>query len=137
MLVRREVFAAIGLLRSDYFFGFEDLDFCCRARGQRLLTACAGAAYVLHEGSRSIGQRSATRAYFATRNHLLLASRFPEGGSRLGRGLRLAHVLALNVAHTIGAADIPTVRGLAASVLGARDFVLGRFGAAPQRVVER
>jgi len=68
------------------------------------------------------------RAYFATRNHLLLASRFPAGGSRLGRGLRLANVLALNLAHTIGAADIPTVRGLAASVRGARDFVAGRLG---------
>jgi len=126
MLIRREVFTAIGLLASDYFFGFEDLDFCCRARAKRFLTACAGSAYVLHEGSRSIGRRSAMRAYFATRNHLLLASRFPAGGSRLGRGLRLANVLALNVAHTIGAADIPTVRGLAASARGARDFVTGR-----------
>jgi GT2 family glycosyltransferase len=137
MLIRREVFAAIGLLRSDYFFGFEDLDFCCRARAQQFLTACTGAAYVLHEGSRSIGTHSALRAYFATRNHLLLASRFPEGGSRFGRALRLANVLALNVAHTIGATDIPTVSGLAAAVRGARDFVAGRLGGGPQRVVDR
>src|SRR5262249_39078733 len=59
MLVRREVFAAIGLLRSEYYFGFEDLDFCCRARDSGWLSACAGSTFVLHEGSRSIGRRSA------------------------------------------------------------------------------
>ena len=35
MLVRREVFAAIGLLDEDYFFGFEDSDFSPRAHAGR------------------------------------------------------------------------------------------------------
>jgi GT2 family glycosyltransferase len=128
MLVRRDVFEAVGLLRSEYFFGFEDLDFCCRAREHGFLIACAGKTFVLHEGGRSIGPRSASRAYFATRNHLLLAKRFPGGGSALARGVRLARVLALNLAHAIRARDIPTLRGLVASLRGARDFALGRFG---------
>jgi GT2 family glycosyltransferase len=128
MLVRREVFEAVGLLRSEYFFGFEDLDFCCRAREQRFLIACAGTSFVLHEGSRSIGPRSAMRAYFSTRNHLLLADRFPAGRSGLARLVRLTRVLALNLAHAMTARDIPTVRGLSASLRGAKDFALGRFG---------
>ncbi len=32
MLVRREVFETIGLLPDDYFFSFEDIEFCQRAR---------------------------------------------------------------------------------------------------------
>ena len=32
MLIAREVFAAAGLFVEDYFFSFEDLDFCLRAR---------------------------------------------------------------------------------------------------------
>jgi GT2 family glycosyltransferase len=32
MLVKREVFETIGLLDERYFFGFEDLDFCLRAK---------------------------------------------------------------------------------------------------------
>jgi GT2 family glycosyltransferase len=130
MLVRREVFEAVGLLRGEYFFGFEDVDFCCRARAQGFLTACAGSTFVLHEGHRTIGRRAAARAYFATRNHLLLASRFPPDGSRLARRLRLANVLALNVAHVLTARDIPTVKGLAASIQGAKDFARGRLGPA-------
>jgi GT2 family glycosyltransferase len=128
MLVRRDVFETVGPLRSEYFFGFEDLDFCCRARGHKFLIACAGDAFVVHEGSRSIGPRSAMRAYFATRNHLLLAGRFPPDGSQLARRARLAIVLGLNLVHVIAARDIPTMRGLAAAVRGAKDFALGRFG---------
>lgn len=130
MLVRREVFEAIGLLRSEYFFGFEDLDFCCQARERGFLVACAGATFVLHEGGRSIGPRAALRAYFATRNHLLLADRFPAGRSGLTRLVRLGGVFALNLAHVLRTREIPTLRGLAASVRGAKDFVSGRFGSA-------
>ena len=34
MLVKREVFEAIGLLDEDYFFSFEDLDFCLEKFGK-------------------------------------------------------------------------------------------------------
>jgi GT2 family glycosyltransferase len=128
MLIRREVLEAVGPLRNEYFFGFEDLDFCCRARRLGFLIACVGSASVLHEGSRSIGRRSPQRAYLATRNHLLLASRFPPGSSRLRRTARLMYVLFLNLAHVLTAPDIPLVSGMLASARGTRDFVRGRFG---------
>jgi N-acetylglucosaminyl-diphospho-decaprenol L-rhamnosyltransferase len=31
LLIRRAVFDAIGLLDEEYFFSFEDLDFCLKA----------------------------------------------------------------------------------------------------------
>ena len=128
MIIRREVLQAVGPLRSDFFFGFEEIDFCVRARNFGFLSACVGSASVLHEGSRSIGRRSPQRAYFATRNHLLLASRFPADSSRLSRAARLVYVLALNLAHVLTASEIPVVGGMLAWARGASDFVRGRFG---------
>jgi GT2 family glycosyltransferase len=132
MLIRREVFESVGVLRDEYFFGFEDLDFCCRARERGWLSACAGTTFVLHGGHGSIGRRASARAYFATRNHLLVASRFPSADSRVRRIARLAHVVALNLAHSVRARDIPPTGGLMATVLGVRDFLRGKTGDAGQ-----
>lgn len=128
MLVRREVFGAAGLLSEEYFFGFEDVEFCLRAREHGFLSACSGRAFVLHEGQRSIGRRSSQRTYFATRNHLLLASRYPGGSSRLARTGRLVTVTGLNLARALAAADVPRLAAVRGCVAGAWDFVAGRFG---------
>jgi GT2 family glycosyltransferase len=122
MMVRRDVFEMCGLLSEDYSFGFEDIDLCLRARQQGLATVCCRSAFVLHEGQRSIGRRSSSRAYFATRNHLLLASRYPEGDSTLHRRFRLARVLAFNLAHAITGGEMPRMAALGRCLAGARDF---------------
>jgi len=129
MLVRREVFDAVGLLQEDYYFGFEDLDFCLRARQRAFGTVCCGSAFVLHEGHRSIGRRSARRAYYATRNHLLLAARHPPGSTRWQRRVRLMRVLALNVAYAAKGEEVPRLRGMYNALAGAADFMRGRMGA--------
>ena len=51
MLVRREVFEAIGLFAEEYFFGLEDLDFCLRARRAGWPSACVSAAVVRRRGA--------------------------------------------------------------------------------------
>ena len=63
MLVKRAVFERIGLLAEDYFFSFEDLDFCLKAREAGYHTKLAGDATAYHEGSRSIGAGSSRRLY--------------------------------------------------------------------------
>lgn len=128
MLVRRDVFETVGLFAEDYFFGFEDVDFCLRARARGFLTGCVGSTFVLHEGHRTVGRRSDRRIYFAMRNHLLLASRFPSEASRLRRGVRLARVAALNVAHAVTGGDVSIVPALGACVRGGIDYCAGRFG---------
>jgi len=128
MMVRREVFDAIGPLREDYYFGFEDLDFCLRARQRGFNTVCCGSAFVLHEGQRSIGRQSTERAYYATRNHLLLAARHPPGSTSLQRGMRLTRVLALNLAHASRGEEMPRLRGLGSCLAGAWDYVQGKTG---------
>lgn len=128
MLVRREVFEAVGRLEADYYFGFEDLDFCLRARQRGFNTACCGSAFVLHEGHRSIGRQSARRTYYATRNHLLLAARHPLDRTRWQRRVRLMRVLALNLAYAIKGEDVPRLHGVYNALAGAMDFMRGRAG---------
>ena len=132
MMVKRDVLDAIGLLDDRFFFGFEDLDFCLRARAAGFSTVLVGDARAFHEGGRSIGRHSSRRWYFGARNHLLLASR-PVAGERTGaRAVRLSWVMALNVAHAL-TADAGFLPGrLAATFRGARDHCTGRYG--PDRV---
>jgi len=128
MLVRREVFEATGWLAEEYFFGFEDLDLCLRARAAGFLSACVESAAVLHEGSLSIGRGSALRSYFATRNHLLLASRVSAHRPLVARGILAMTVAAFNLAHVLVAAEVPRLEGLRGFAHGLRDHLAGRYG---------
>ena len=126
MLVRREVFESVGLLDEEYFFSFEDIDFCLRARNAGFLSACAHDARAYHEGGRTIGRRSSRRVYFGTRNHLRLAARV---GPRSGRPLRLGLVAGLNAAYVLTSPESTLVGGFAAFLRGMWDYASGRYGA--------
>ena len=125
MLIRRAVFERAGLLDEDYFFSFEDLEFCLRARRAGFLTACVHDARAYHEGGRTIGRRSARRVYFATRNHLRLAA---ATGAAAGRPLRTAIVLGLNAAYVLVSPEAPLAGGASALVRGAWHHFTGRYG---------
>jgi len=100
MLVRREVFTAIGGFTEDYFFGFEDLDFCFRAASAGFSTLVVADARVWHEGHASIGRGSPRLLYFAARNHLrFLARQAPR--PRLHAAMRGGVVLLLNLAYAL------------------------------------
>jgi GT2 family glycosyltransferase/glycosyltransferase involved in cell wall biosynthesis len=129
MLVRREVFHRIGLLDEDYFFSFEDLDFCLRARRAGFSTVVARDAIAYHEGSASIGAQSARRLYFATRNHLRLAER--AGPLTAGAWARQVSIVLLNLAHAARGTDVRRAAGLRAVLEGALDHRRGRYGAGP------
>jgi GT2 family glycosyltransferase/glycosyltransferase involved in cell wall biosynthesis len=128
MLVRREVFERIGLLDEDYFFSFEDLDFCLRARRAGYPSAVIGGALAYHEGSASIGPRSPSRVYFASRNHLLLADRAAPASSRARRLFRAGCIVAFNVAYALVSRPTPVWQGVPAVARGIRDHVRGRYG---------
>jgi GT2 family glycosyltransferase len=125
------VFERVGLLAEEYFFGFEDLDFCLRAREAGFRTVCVGDAIVQHEGSVSIGRTSGRRAYFAVRNHLLLSRRVSSGAPALSRGVRAAAIVAFNFAHVLVAAEVSRMQGLPGFLRGVRDYFAGRFGPGP------
>jgi len=126
MLVRREVFDRIGLLDESYFFSFEDIDFCLRARAAGFTTACVQDARAYHEGGRTIGRRSPRRVYFGTRNHLRLATRI---GATATRPMRFALVTAFNGAYVLASPESPLLGGSAAFVRGVWHHLIGRYGA--------
>ena len=128
MLIRREVFERIGLFAEEYFFSFEDLDFCLRARSAGFRTVCVGTSVVRHQGSLSIGRQSPQRIYFAMRNHLLLASRTSDSRRWLGRASTAATIVAINLAHTLATSEVPRRAGIPALVRGIQHHLAGRYG---------
>jgi GT2 family glycosyltransferase len=128
MLIAREVFERTGEFDPDFFFSFEDVDFCLRARANGFGTIVVPAATVLHEGGRSMGSGTARRLYFGARNQLRLARR--HGGAD-GATARSLYVVALNVAHAFRATGATLPARLAAVARGTRDYSAGRFGPGP------
>jgi GT2 family glycosyltransferase len=132
MLVRRAVFDAIGILDEQFFFGFEDLEFCLRASNAGFASVVAGRAVAYHEVSGSIGSDSAARLYFAARNHLLLARRLERRPGGFAATARTAGIVMLNAAHAVRARPGALPSRLEAVARGVRDYALGRFGPGPQ-----
>ena len=129
MLIERNVFDVAGLFDEDYFFSFEDLDFCLRARRAGFATRLAIAATAYHEGARSIGTASPRRLYLAARGHLLAARRADPAASRAARLRRSTAIVLLNLAHAVRAEGGSMAVRLGAVTRGTRDYFSGRFGA--------
>ena len=130
MLIAREVFERIGLLDEAYFFSFEDLDFCLRARRAGFACVCVGDAVALHDGSRTIGRRAAARLYFASRNHLRAVAPGAPAGP-VHRRLRAAGIVGHNLLHALVTAEAPRAAGVRAVVRGAWHHARGRYGRDP------
>jgi GT2 family glycosyltransferase len=126
MLIRRSVLEQSGLLDDEYFFSFEDIDFCLRAADHGWRSICVMSAVAYHEGGRTIGRRSSRRVYFATRNHLRLQA---KAGAPSRPLLSAAAVIALNAAYVVASPEAPFFRGVAALARGAWHHARGRYGA--------
>lgn len=124
MLIRKEVFERIGLLDERFFFSFEEIDFCLRARAAGFPTRLAADAVAYHEGGKSIGPHSARRLYFAARNHLALASQHANGDGPMKRGGRSLFIAMLNLAHAVKAPGGSLGARLGATLRGIRDYLV-------------
>jgi len=127
MLVDRAVFDAIGLLDEEYFFSFEEIDFCLRAVDAGFAVGVTGDAVAYHLGGGTLEPGSAQRFYFGARNHLRLASRVgvQSGVARLAR---TCTVVALSAAHALTAPGGHRLTRLAAVARGVGDYSRGVFG---------
>jgi hypothetical protein len=127
-LLHRDLVERIGLLDDDFFFSFEDLEYCLRARRAGCTVGVAGEALALHEGGASLPESSPARLYFATRNHLLAASRGAPLARRAARAARAAAIVALNLAHALRTPAGPVATRLRAVAAGLADARAGRYG---------
>jgi len=130
MLVRRSVFEAAGLFDERYFYSFEDIEICWRARHAGWTSLLVPSALAYHEGHRSIGAASASRLYFAARNHLLLAQSVAHAAG-LSSLARATLIFLLNVAYALRVPHVPTVAALRAVISGTMDHLGGRYGPKP------
>jgi GT2 family glycosyltransferase len=132
MWISREVFEETGGFTDAFFFSFEDLDFCLRARRAGFKTLWVPQAAAVHEGSLSIGRHSADRLYYATRNHLLLAR---EHGPRpaWSQPLREGNVCLLNLAHCLRQSEVPRPAALVGWMQGIYDHWRQSYGPAPAK----
>jgi GT2 family glycosyltransferase len=129
-MIRISAFERVGPLDEGFFHGFEDADWCWRARRCGFGLAVVRGAVARHGGSRTLGAASPARLYYAARGHLRAAERMRP----LPRGLQWARrgaVVAVNAAHALRQSEVPRLKGLAAVVRGARDFARGISGPAP------
>lgn len=88
VLIRREVFEAIGLLDEDFFLYYEDMDYCLRARSAGWRLRFCPDARVLHDVSASSGglDDSPMRRYWMAQS----SGRFFR---KHGHGLRMALII--------------------------------------------
>ena len=133
MLIRKSVFEQIGDFRRALLL---------LVRGHRVLPACAprwtsqppgavGARVPRRTPSRS-ARASASRLYYAARNHLLLAQdAAPLTGLRAFA--RAAGIVLLNVAYALRAPGMPRLAALQAVARGTVDHLKGRYGNEPRQ----
>lgn len=126
MLVRRAVFESVGLLPEGYFFAFEDIAFCQRARAAGFEVRVVPGVTAYHQGGATMGTH-ADRLYYAARNHLRLGRETPAR-SAAHAALRQGAIAGYNLAHSLTADGATLGSRLAAVVEGMLDHWRGRDG---------
>lgn len=114
IIVRKDVFEKIGLLREDYFLYYEDVDFCLRARKAGFGICIDPSITVIHKPSTSVGRDSDIMQYYLARNHLLFVERFAPVGIKIRELTRTPKTLY-------------QARNKKYELLGLRDYFLRRF----------
>ena len=128
MLIIADVFRKVGVFDPDYFYSFEDIDFCLRARRAGFSVGLVPDAIARHGESGTIGRDAAERFYYAARNHLLLASRVKPQSGRYGAIRRTVTIVSLNIAHALTSRRGRITGRLAAVFRGTRDYFHGQRG---------
>lgn len=130
MMISREVLEQVGLLDEDYFFYYEDVDLCLRARAEGWNVYAVPTAVVYHEGGATIRGRP-EKPYYAVRNQLKVIAE---------RGLRVSHavhvgralfIVGLNTAQVVREREGGLGDALRSLAAGVSDHRQRRYGARP------
>ena len=79
MMIRRDVFDAIGPMEEGYFLYYEEHDFTAHAKRAGFDVYYEAQATVYHEASVSVGKDSPLKAYYMMRNRLMYLHRNVRG----------------------------------------------------------
>lgn len=129
MLVKREVFEALGLMDEGFFLYYEETDWCLCIRDAGYQIMAVPASVVFHKVSAALGETSPVIDYYMLRNHLRFIARHWLGVARWRLLMQtMLRNLATIAAYTVkphGGARIPNRN---ARLLALRDALLGRWG---------
>lgn len=130
VLIRRDVFRAVGLLDEDYFFGGELADLCKRARQHGYTSVIDTHARATHSVDRSSDIREKLHIYYVFRNRFLYVRKFYPFGRFALSGFWATYGLgmALKANLTGRQAKARAIR------TGVIDGLTGRFGGQNDRV---
>jgi len=127
LLVTRRAIERIGLLRTEYFCYFEEVDWCLRAAAAGLRVVLVTGAQARHRADAGAGKGGfgALPAYYAARNHLrCLARNAPRAGA--SGALRTARVGLWNALHALrGPGRRERLAAVAEGIRDARRRVFG------------
>ncbi|QYR20621.1 glycosyltransferase family 2 protein [Paenibacillus sp. sptzw28] len=70
LLIKREVFHSVGVLREDYFLYYEDTEFCCRVTKRSYAIKYRSDIIIYHKVSASTSANG-LKIYYMTRNNLM------------------------------------------------------------------
>ena len=125
MLIRRRSSSSTGLLDEEYFFSFEDIDFCLRA-------ADKGIPLGVRRGGSRVSRGSEHNRQAVAKARVLRDPQSPETPVAPGRpgrrAIGAAAVLGLNAAHVLISPEVRLPAGLAALARGAWHHFRGRYG---------
>lgn len=131
ILIRAEVFRAVGYLDEDYFFSTELADLCMRAKQAGYLSAIDTRARAFHQTSRSANLRDTLYVYYIIRNRFIFIRNSPYK-MKIFYYLFWA-IYSLALALKLG---ITGQKATAQAVyLGLTDGLQGRFGGQNERVL--
>jgi GT2 family glycosyltransferase len=115
--IHKHVISRIGFFYEEYFMYYEDVDFCIRAKQQKIPLRQISMASLGHDESSSLGKNSLRHNYYLARNHLLFVERLAPFRVKLYELARLPI--------TLYGSYRENNRG---EFLGIRDYLLRRFG---------
>lgn len=120
MLIKREIFDAIGIFDDRYFLYYEDSDFSERAKKAGFQVFYVPKAAMWHKNAGSAGgSGSALQDYYITRNRLLFGMTYAPIRSRIALVKESIQLL---------------YRGRKWQRVGVRDFYLGKLGKGSYRI---
>jgi GT2 family glycosyltransferase len=79
LLIKKDVLDKIGFLPTDYFFGFEDVEFALKAQKAGFLVVLEPKSIIYHKESISIGPTAPEKDYYYFRNCLIFMKKWTRG----------------------------------------------------------
>ncbi|WP_296623018.1 glycosyltransferase family 2 protein [Marivirga sp.] len=83
MMVSRHFINTVGMMSSEFFLYYEEIDWCHQAKEAGIEIWFNGNSTVYHKESMSIGKNSPLKTYYMSRNRLLFMRRHTHGFKKI------------------------------------------------------